>query len=186
MLFSGLLRSTTDTITSPYSQTHDGYIEIPKGASDIRFYPKTTQGQTNAGRYGSIEVSETEYGGAWDEASITIFPPTYKTNGDKSNSYLSIYEDSSTNGYIRMQGYETRIYSKYMHLYSWISATGPEDDGSITFYPGYYGTGVVSIANDQPTNFPALRNIEASTSAPAHGSSASGYNVGDIYFQYSS
>ena len=172
MLFRS--RSTTATITSPYSQTHDGYIEIPKGASDIRFYPKTTQGQTNAGKYGSIEVSETEYGGVWDKASITIFPPTYKTNGDKSSSYLSIYEDTNTYGYIRMEGYETRIYSKAIYFYSWTSATSPEDDGSITFYPGYYGTGTVSIENDQPLNSAALRNIQASTSAPAAGSSAFG------------
>ena len=185
VLFSGLLRSTTATITSPYSQTHDGYIEIPKGASDIRFYPKTIQGQTNAGRYGSIEVSETEYGGVWDQASITIFPPTYKTNGNKSSSYLSIYEDTSTNGFIRMEASNIRMFSQNIEFRSAVSSSSSADDGEIVFYPGYFGTGAVYVANDQPTNFAALRNIEASTSAPSHNSSSSGYKVGDIYFQHS-
>jgi hypothetical protein len=42
----------------------------------------------------------------------------------------------------------------------------------------------VYVGNNSPVSQASVRNIKATTSAPSAGSSASSYNYGDIWFEY--
>lgn len=174
--FSGVLKSTTQEGFTPLVSTHNAYIQIPKSQSRIEFYPASQNGQTNAGKYGSIYVTEQTLGSGInsDVANIVITPPTYKTNGDASDASIEIYEDNDQNTGM------------------WLTADGISlaantdlsiiSEGPIYIAPGN-GNGTY-IQSSQPTSDAFVRNIKATTSAPSAGSSATSYNYGDIWFEY--
>jgi len=182
--FSGILKSTTLQNFTPLVSTHPGYIEIPKGDSQIRFFPTSTSGSTNAGKWGHIEVTETadDPGGSGflnNVANLDIRPPTYKTNGSYSSASIQIWETQDQVTGILLDADMISVY--------------PNDDltlasvnGAIVLSPG--NTWNVFIQNSYSASEPGVRNIRATTSAPTDGTSAEtgqyAGNLGDLWLEY--
>jgi hypothetical protein len=175
--FSGVLKSTTQENFTPLVSTHNAYIEIPKSEPKILFYPKSTNGEINAGQYGAIYVTEQALGPGInsDVANIVITPPTYKTDGSASDASIEIYEDNTQDTGIWLNANEIKLFANTQIE---LVAEGP-----IYISPGN-GAGAY-IQRSQPTSDPFIRNIKATSSGvPQHNQSASQFNYGDIWFEH--
>lgn len=185
--FSGILRSTTLQSFTPLVSTHAGYIEVPKSDSEIRFYPSSTQGATNAGKYGIIEVKETAdipgSGGPStlsNVGNISMRPPTYRTDGGSSRAYMEIWETSNQDTGIILDADEVIIYPNSDLLLASLA-------GQITLSPGS-GQNVFVEVSGSASN-PGVRNIRATNSAPADGTAAedtgtNSGNLGDVWLEW--
>ena len=182
--FSGILKSTTLQSFTPLISTHPGYLEIPKGDSQIRFFPASTLGSQNAGKWGHIEVTETadDPGGSGflsNVANLDIRPPTYKTNGQSSSASIQIWE---------AQGQYTGILldADTISVYPNEDLTLASVNGGIILSPGTDWN--VFIQNSFSASEPGVRNIRATTSAPTDGTAAEtgiyAGNLGDLWLEY--
>jgi len=177
--FSGVLKSTTQEGFTPLVSTHDPYIEIPKNSSNINFYPPAVNGGLNASKPGYIRVYETPSDpgnpSSYEIAAVEIKPPTYNTGLESSAGYITITENSNLDTFINMG-------SKYINIDAGTGGMTLSSGSFITLNASEsYG---VYVGNSSPVSEASVRNIKATTSAPSPGSSASSYNYGDIWFEY--
>jgi hypothetical protein len=182
--FSGIVKTTTLENFTPLVSTHPGYIEIPKADSEIRFYPQSTQGTINAGKWGLIEVTETvnEKGdtGGGNAANISIRPPTYRTDGGYSRANIEIWETDEQYTGILVDADSVSIYPNDELTLASVNAP-------IILSPGTNSN--VFIQNSSSATEPGVRNIRATTSAPADGTRAdldnlNAGNLGDLWLEY--
>lgn len=179
VLFSGTLKTITDlsiTQANSFSNPHPAYIEIPKEGTVINFYMDHVDGATNTTNRGYISVYDEAYvGGGLNEVGIVLVPPTYKAN-------------ATSTGQIRISEYQVTGMSPTSSIYASADSVQLQSAGYLYLNGATVqiqsGNGV-ELMQGAETNQMLVRNIKATSSGvPSAGTSASSYNYGDIWFEY--